>query len=227
MSAKRYRWKCPSCGEGVLGPQKPRRDNVIRFCLKCSRKEGHLVERVCPALEKKRTASRERSRARVAGKAAAKEERERARWTFKSGDLSVDLRVEAKRLLGLVGLSSSDVVVELRTRRRGGYTTGFSSGGRIVLTIPADAKPSVAIAVLAHEVAHEANRADGHGAAWRASFVELAESYGAVVRGGFGSSHELHRGIEHALAVALGEAAGNGITEVVCEDQVDSGLGAA
>ena len=58
--AKQFRWKCPLCDSGVLASSRPRRDDVRRFCLICSKKTGRLVPRVCPALEKKRTAKTER-----------------------------------------------------------------------------------------------------------------------------------------------------------------------
>lgn len=50
------RWKCPSCGNGVLAPEKPRMKDVRRYCLDCSAVTGFLVERTCPALDKKREA---------------------------------------------------------------------------------------------------------------------------------------------------------------------------
>lgn len=51
---KQYRWVCPECGKGALGPSRPRKDNIVRYCLPCSAKAGKLVARVCPALDNKR-----------------------------------------------------------------------------------------------------------------------------------------------------------------------------
>ena len=43
---KQSRWKCPTCGHGLLAPTRPRRNDVRRYCLPCSSKAGVLVERV-------------------------------------------------------------------------------------------------------------------------------------------------------------------------------------
>jgi hypothetical protein len=59
------RWVCPSCSSGVMAPGRPRRDDVRRYCLDCSKKTGRLVERTCPALETKRVASRATSTAKA------------------------------------------------------------------------------------------------------------------------------------------------------------------
>jgi hypothetical protein len=59
MAAKMRRWVCPNCGGAVLAPSRPRKDDVRRFCLKCSAKSGRLIERSCPAAETKRVVSRE------------------------------------------------------------------------------------------------------------------------------------------------------------------------
>ena len=60
------RWKCPTCGHGLLAPTRPRLNDVRRYCLPCSSKSPVLVERVSPALEaqraKRNVAQRERER---------------------------------------------------------------------------------------------------------------------------------------------------------------------
>ena len=53
---KQSRWKCPTCGHGLLAPTRPRRNDVRRYCLPCSSKAGVLVERVAPALDAQRAA---------------------------------------------------------------------------------------------------------------------------------------------------------------------------
>jgi len=78
---KRYRWVCPECGDGHLAPGRPRKLDVRRFCLPCSskKKDGLLIERTCPALERERAESTERSKAKAERKrkAVAKVEKER------------------------------------------------------------------------------------------------------------------------------------------------------
>ena len=51
---KQMRWKCEQCDNGLLAPSRPRKNDVRRYCLPCSAKRGTLVERIAPALEKKR-----------------------------------------------------------------------------------------------------------------------------------------------------------------------------
>ena len=47
--AKKKRWVCPQCGVGKLGLQRPRKNDIVRYCFPCSEKAGVLVERVSPA----------------------------------------------------------------------------------------------------------------------------------------------------------------------------------
>jgi len=51
---KQIRWKCEQCDNGLLAPSRPRKNDVRRYCLPCSAKQGTLVERIAPALQKKR-----------------------------------------------------------------------------------------------------------------------------------------------------------------------------
>jgi hypothetical protein len=88
------RWVCPQCGGGVNGIERPRKDDVRRYCLDCSAKTGRLVERTCPALEKRREVRSEKA----AAKRNALKDRERsaAKERYTLGDL--DLIKEADRL---------------------------------------------------------------------------------------------------------------------------------
>jgi len=51
---KQVRWKCEKCDDGLLAPSRPRKNDVRRYCLPCSAKQGTLVERIAPALQKHR-----------------------------------------------------------------------------------------------------------------------------------------------------------------------------
>jgi hypothetical protein len=54
-------WTCPlNAHAAVKGPSRPRRDNLCRYCIECSKGAGKLVRRVSPKLEKKRAARSER-----------------------------------------------------------------------------------------------------------------------------------------------------------------------
>ena len=70
--AARVTWRCPTCGNGVLGSKAPRKNNIVRYCLPCSAKAGKLIERVCPTLDRKR------EQKDTARKAKAERKREKA-----------------------------------------------------------------------------------------------------------------------------------------------------
>jgi hypothetical protein len=62
----------------VLAPSKPRRDDVRRYCLDCSKRTGRLVERTCPANNAARKL-RELSRQKRAANKASVRAKERKR----------------------------------------------------------------------------------------------------------------------------------------------------
>lgn len=108
---KLRRWKCPRCGGGVLAPSRPRRDDVRRYCLDCSKATGRLVERTSPSVERERAqsstaaAAKRRAKASTAAKRradakAAEKARLDARFLRRSlvtGE-TVDLRRELPRV---------------------------------------------------------------------------------------------------------------------------------
>lgn len=200
MAKKRYRWVCPNCDKGALGPQRPRKNNVVRYCLPCSSKAGVLVERTCPSLEKRRSARK----AKVTKKAKRKRDSAKARrdelWVYQGWDLEKELTRMCKHPeLNL----RRKPVVEIRRRKQGNYCTGRSYGGRIVLTIPTEATAGQALALLAHEVAHEDRGARGHGERWRTVFTTLAEDlYGAEITP-TDSHYHLHINVRNAIGRAL------------------------
>lgn len=90
---KRVRWACPNGCPAVLGPSRPRKDDVCRFCLPCSSQKGRLVPRTAPALDKARedrTATRE---ARRSARAERVEARVRERYTVDGIDLRDEMQV--------------------------------------------------------------------------------------------------------------------------------------
>lgn len=101
----RVRWQCPNgIHPGVLGSRRPRRDDIIRYCLPCSEKTGRLVERVAPALERERDSGAERAATKAKAKRqrdAATRERKRQAETERYTVEGVDLREELKRLARL------------------------------------------------------------------------------------------------------------------------------
>lgn len=156
-ASKRTRWVCPNGCPAVLGPLRPRRENVVRYCLACSAKAGKLVERTAPAMEKKAQAGAERS----AAKAKARREREAAREARKWTVDSVDLRVAMQKALTLPTLKilakrpPEFTIAHSRTKD---YTTGQASyrDHSIHLTIGVGENATRAVGVMLHELAHHA-----------------------------------------------------------------------
>lgn len=149
------RWVCLRCGGGVNGVERPRKDDVRRYCLDCSAKTGRLVERTCPALEKKRAVSSERAAAKRSRLAEREREAIRARYTL--GDL--DLQKEAQRLWRLPVMKEQKCWrerlpdIDIRVSADKTYTSGRSYGGRVVVTRGYD--PYGVREVLLHELVHE------------------------------------------------------------------------
>jgi hypothetical protein len=104
-TTNRVRWNCPNERHpGVLGPGRPPKDSLVRYCLDCSVETGRLVARVAPALERKRAAAAVTSKAKAKAKrsrAALAREKAKAAETERYTVEGVDLRDEFKRLIRL------------------------------------------------------------------------------------------------------------------------------
>lgn len=156
------RWVCPACQGGVLGPQRPRKDDVRRYCLKCSAKTGRLVERSCPALEKSRAAAREATRARIASQRTRAAATAKARRTV--GD--VDLLDEAQRLWKLPALRDASrsaplPAIEIRRRKTARTSGSYGWGRDVVVTAGTDV--GSAVEIMLHELVHAAlGVSEGH-----------------------------------------------------------------
>lgn len=156
-------WKCPNGCAGVLGPDKPRTDDVRRYCLPCSEKSGRLVKRTCPALDRKRAAGKARS----TEKAKAKRDRSRAVEDKKWIVDGLDLRVEAKRFWNLPSLRERrgrrnfpEIEVVRRTRE---YSSGYCWYGRTPqITVRAGTCRWGAAYTLLHEMTHAVVGVEGH-----------------------------------------------------------------
>lgn len=171
MSAPRqYRWTCKVCLNGVLAPERPRQDDVRRYCLPCSQVTGKLVRREAPALEAQRAQRAERNAAKAKAQRtrqrearekakALQAEREAAQYTIGG----VDLRVEAKRLWNLPYLK------EVRRKHKPGrtelpsfdwsqnrkqvtYATAWTTRNHVEMHIGND--PARTVGVLLHELVH-------------------------------------------------------------------------
>lgn len=219
---KRYRWVCPECGVGKLASSRPKANATVRFCLPCSSKSPELVERTCPTLDKARASKAERRKAAARRKATRAQARKKRRkeqkareaearqWVQGDGDArGWDLQAEAKRLVGLLrqeGYRLAQPELTVR-RRKDNYTTGTSYGGRVTMTIPRLCSAHRALALLAHELAHEAAPCDEHhGQEWRACFIRLVElGYGVLPVDKGHSKQTLHTAAELAIREGLGD----------------------
>lgn len=164
-TTKRIRWECPSGKHpGVLGPQKPRRDAVVRFCLPCSEATGRLIERIAPALERKRQAAAKRAglkAAKTQTRKAVQQERDEQADTQRYTVSGIDLRDELKRYVKLPvyertfrskGLPRFDVTRREWMPNRQGFASPWE--WRIHMTLTPNMPLDQARTTLLHELAH-------------------------------------------------------------------------
>lgn len=180
MKKQQKRWVCPTCGGGVLAPSRPRKDDVRRYCLPCSKKTGRLVERTCPSLEKVRAAKSEQVTARRVARekqdrAQARIERQQMRERIRESAEraeheavahrsvgGIDLLLEANRLWHLPYIKQQKkwqpALPSIEFRRSeskthtSGHCWGHGSRARIVITIGTD--PHDPFGTLLHEIVH-------------------------------------------------------------------------
>ena len=177
---RRTRWVCPSCGKGKLGPQRPRKDNVVRWCLPCSAKTGKLVERSAPSLEKKAEEKADAAKTRRAAKKAKADEK----WIVHGFDLRAVLRVlwrskTMKAARTQAKLPALSITRAKNTRHLG--SSGHASPWKhsIHVTINPRSGPMAVLQLLAHEVAHlgpvigRRGSREWHGADFRARLADL------------------------------------------------------
>lgn len=180
------RWSCTKSETcpAVLGPTKPRKDDVCRFCLPCSAKAGKLVPRIAPALEAKREKRAEKMKAKKLAKHAKTLAEEAAYYNVHG----VDLREELERLwnlpvareyrkkLGHLGKRLPELVVRTRsTSRVRRYGVAYSFRHQILINRIPGLDGFNVRETLAHEVAHILSPGKGHGVAWKTCFRLLCE----------------------------------------------------
>lgn len=180
------RWSCTKNDDcpAVLGPTRPRKDDVCRFCLPCSAKAGKLVPRVAPALEAKREKRAEKMKAKKLAKHAKTLAEEAAYYNVHG----VDLREELERLwnlpvareyrkkLGHLGKRLPELVVRTRsTSRVRRYGVAYSFRHQILINRIPGLDGFNVRETLAHEVAHILSPGKGHGVGWKTCFRLLCE----------------------------------------------------
>lgn len=203
------RWVCPKCDAGCLAPSRPRKDDVKRFCLPCSKKVGRLVERVCPAANNaKAREDAERKAKRDANRAASqvqrtaeREQHAHARDALKSeraalkavpiGELAMlrgrqAFEEAARRYAKLKAweqdLSGCACTIRLSVNNQisSGLAWGSSGEGRFTVTAGSDIAD--VHATILHELAHLAAPPESHhGIQWRLFFrAAVAEVIGRM-----------------------------------------------
>lgn len=146
------RWVCPSCGDSVLAPDRPRRDDVRRYCLPCSSASGRLTERTCPARDRQAAERAERRAART----ITKRQRERSQQRDRESIGGVHLPTEAARLWRLPSMREPHrgrkplPLIEIR-RGTQEFSPGHAYGSRITMTT---GSPGSTLACLLHELVH-------------------------------------------------------------------------
>lgn len=200
MPKKRYRWICPQCEDGKLASARPRKNATVRYCLTCSEREGILVERTCPALEKVRHAKTERSQKKQAKK-KAKEAEQR---TFDGVDVEKEMLHQC-RVLCHAGVwpkyMKKGVRLIVRKSKYRKRARGLCHHNRITLTLGEDVKSITLRELIFHELTHYACPSrEGHGDGFRSKLVEGARAlWGIVIEAGPAHVYDLDREIEDKL----------------------------
>jgi hypothetical protein len=198
------RWVCPVCGGGVNGPDRPRRDDVRRWCLRCSETTGRLVERSSPALERQREQAKTKRAERTA------KQRERARVTRAQREIidGVDVGKEIARLVRLPALRD-ELPSRMRGRKvdwtlhrtdNGSYSGRAWPRSRIHLSL-GDIPAAEVKMITCHELAHYALPTAKHTDRWARCYARLVrEAYGVDVQARPGESkYALDRRVTQAL----------------------------
>jgi hypothetical protein len=172
MTTKQVRWKCLNCDSGVLAPSRPRKDDVRRYCLKCSAKTGKLVERVAPSLEKKREASK--------AKSTQKQKVKRAKIAqAKTSHSGFDVEKEAQRLWKILQTQENKPTrpipsIKIVNRKRSA-SSGVCYYGEHAVTLNLGTETIDAWETLAHELNHAIGHR-GHDHNFYRSLKQLTET---------------------------------------------------
>lgn len=164
MNKINVRWKCPVCANGLLAPSRPRMNDVRRYCLPCSEETGKLVQRIAPALEKKRATQKVKASAKASAKRATASKKtapakQQARIDAQRAKM---IHKEAEKIWGLMaefhGGKRLPTINIVRAQNRGRqYGFAHSSWNSIQVNVDRDQtklRSRRVWEVLAHELAH-------------------------------------------------------------------------
>lgn len=199
-SQKRYRWICPVCKNGKLATSRPRKNATVRYCLSCSEKDGVLIERTCPTLDKVRHAKQERSKKKL----TKQKEKEIQARTFDGVNVDKEVKLQCKILCRAHVWPSwmkNGVRVNIHKSKYRKRARGLSYHSHITLTLGDDVSAHTLKELIFHELTHCAcNVGEGHGDAFRSRLVEGARClWGIVVESGPSQVYDLDREIEDRL----------------------------
>jgi hypothetical protein len=186
---KQVRWACPNGCPGVLGPTRPRKDDVRRYCIPCSLKSGRLVERVAPTLARQRAARAEA----LATRRAAKAEREKARERGYYAVAGLNLYDEMRRLCRLRtfggrsgGMALSNPTLTVRRASRPRTLGHCANGWEISVTAYPNIDEAAVRETLLHELAHaycdRTGKGHKHDDGWRRVFRDAAEEAWGILK---------------------------------------------
>lgn len=190
----RVRWACPNGCPAVLGSTRPRRDDVVRYCLTCSARTGRLVGRTAPVLERARQEQVARTKARDAAARGREQAAVAARYTVAGVDLREALRVAWGLPVAREWRERSALPAQLPTfhvRRVqafvGSYGYAWAYQHRIVVKcLNRDEAVVARLGTLLHELAHVLLRGHGgsaHGRTFRVLLQRLHEEWDAAAPG--------------------------------------------
>lgn len=192
---KRVRWDCPNGHPGVLGPRRPARDNVVRYCLRCSEESGRLVVRTAPALERERATRSQDARAKQLKRRAREREAERRKHVLAVREVDgskgeVDIPKTLAKMMRLPTLEPlarercpyrhfQPPQVTLRRSRSKPYTSGHAGQfhWRFTVTAAADPERIEFEETLLHELVHLLVPHEWHGSRWRSVLVMAAREW--------------------------------------------------
>lgn len=181
------RWVCPQCKKGVNGGERPRKNDIVRYCLSCSTKTGYLVERTVPSLDKKREQKAQIKKTTNQAKRQRKIEDFKKNATI--GD--IDLYQELQRLFRLPIVKSTTThrkppQLTIHRSKNQFHTSGHAKTWSYKIHLTLGSSPGGALGVLAHELTHAIlPSSEWHGERFRRVFA-------LVVAQGYGLNEELN-----------------------------------
>lgn len=191
--AKRVKWECPNGKHpAMLGSTRPPMDASVRYCLPCSMMGDRLVQRVAPALERKRKQAAARTVAkRQTAVQRGREEARRRRYVEviepdgSTGELDVlgtlrkMQRLAPVREVMAYGWMEHEIVEFTLRRRRDRAVTGRAWPGiEIVVSVGIEQPRERVEELILHELVHYVLPVKtNHGREFRTALMRAAKAW--------------------------------------------------